>query len=213
MKRILIIPSWYPNEDNPGLGTFFREQAALFEDDFDVRVFAGHLNTHISRVKKLKNTARFAFLKKVSVQKKDDYFLAPPRVYSFSYTLGLNRYKKANYSLSIKAYLNYFECYILSNWKPDLIHAHDSFIGGIMAYSIYKKWNIPYIITEHNYLLFNQPDYIQNDFITSLKNANNILLVSEYQKRILRYRNIGKAIYVVGNYIDEKLYAPVEERI
>ncbi len=210
-KKILIIPSWYPNNENPGLGTFFREQAALFEDEFDVRIFTGHLNTDISRVKKIKNTVRFTLLKKVRTQKKDDYFLAPPRVYSFSYTQGLNKYKNANYSLSIKAYLDYFESYILSNWKPDLIHAHDTFIGGIMAHSIYKKWSIPYIITEHNYLLFDQPDYIQNDFITALKSANNILLVSEYQKRILRYRNLVEDIHVVGNYIDEKLYVPAEK--
>ena len=39
MKKILIIPSWYPSEKNPIAGSFFQEQVAfLYSKGFDVRV-------------------------------------------------------------------------------------------------------------------------------------------------------------------------------
>jgi glycosyltransferase involved in cell wall biosynthesis len=212
IKKILIIPSWYPNKDNPGLGTFFREQAALFEADYNVRILAGHLNSKNSRIKKLFNSLAYVTFKKPSIQRKEDYFLTPPQVYGFSYRRGLNKFKKANFNLIIKSYLNYFELHILPNWKPDIIHAHDTLFGGIVANTIFKKWHIPYIITEHNYLLFDQPSYMVNDFIESMKNASHLLVVSDYQKRILRYRNIRQDVHVVGNYIDEKLYTLGEKK-
>ena len=42
-----------------------------------------------------------------------------------------------------------FERYLKQYEKPDLIHAH-SFLAGIQALAIFKKWGIPFVFTEHN---------------------------------------------------------------
>ncbi|RLD60935.1 MAG: hypothetical protein DRI95_14810, partial [Bacteroidetes bacterium] len=150
MKKILVISSWYPNIDNPGLGTFFRDQATLFEDEFDIRIFAGHMSPYVSRSKKLKNTIRFALFRKVSIQKMNDYYLSPPYVYGFRFMPGLNKCKKANFRLIISTFLNYFERNILPDWKPDLIHAQNTNMAGIIARYISEKFQIPYIVTDHH---------------------------------------------------------------
>lgn len=205
-KKILILPSWYPNRENPGQGTFFREQASLFTEDFEIRMMAGYLNRNIPRRKKLQNTLRFTLTKQVKVTEKKDHFLAPPLVHGFEYSQGLNKFSRANFYLMMKAYISYFEQSILPDWKPDLIHAHDTFTAGIIAHYLSSKHHIPYIITEHNYLLFDQPDYVKEEFIQALKNARHMLVVGEYQKRILLYRNIRKDVQIVGNYIDDSVY-------
>ncbi|MEP7171200.1 MAG: glycosyltransferase family 4 protein, partial [Bacteroidota bacterium] len=42
-----------------------------------------------------------------------------------------------------------FEDYILQYGKPDLIHGHSLFFGGIAAYYIAREHKIPIVITEH----------------------------------------------------------------
>ena len=37
MKKILIIPSWYPTPDTK-VGYFFQEQAQILQDKYDVRI-------------------------------------------------------------------------------------------------------------------------------------------------------------------------------
>jgi glycosyltransferase involved in cell wall biosynthesis len=47
---------------------------------------------------------------------------------------------------------------------------------------------------------------VKEEFIRAMQNAKHLLVVSEYQKRILRYRNIRNDVHVVGNYIDDNIY-------
>lgn len=39
MKTVLIIPSWYMDSQSPSAGTFFKEQALLIKDDFNLVLF------------------------------------------------------------------------------------------------------------------------------------------------------------------------------
>jgi hypothetical protein len=38
MKRVLVIPSWYPSDENSNIGVFFQEQAGLSRARYDARV-------------------------------------------------------------------------------------------------------------------------------------------------------------------------------
>ncbi len=205
-KKILVIPSWYPSKDTPGLGTFFREQAALLTEDFDIRLMAGYLDRNISRWQKLQNTLQFALTKHVNVKEKNDYFLSPPHVYGFAYAKGVNRFEKLNYEMLYKSWVKFFDKDIFQKWKPDLIHAHDTFFGGIIANIIHERWSIPYIITEHNNFLHPHPDFVKVRFLKALRKANTVLLVSEYQKRILLSVEPEIKISVVGNFISEQKF-------
>jgi len=42
------------------------------------------------------------------------------------------------------------ERYIRRHGRPDLIHAHNTFWAGYAAYKIWRKYGIPYLVTEHS---------------------------------------------------------------
>ena len=205
-KKILIIPSWYPTIENPGLGSFFQEQAALFEDEFDVRIFAGYLNRNISRIKKLNNTLCFAVLKKVKVEEKKEYFLTPPRVYGFEYSQGVNKLPKANFRMMIQAWLDYFEREILSHWKPDLIHAQNTNIAGVIARHISDRFHIPYSIIDEHHVSPNEPAYLQKEIKRSLLSSNTNFFVSEWQYRTYLLLDPQIKGEIIGNPLDEELF-------
>jgi glycosyltransferase involved in cell wall biosynthesis len=78
-------------------------------------------------------------------------------------------------------------------------------MGGVCAQAISRKHRIPYIITEHNYLTFKKSETLMR-FESAVSNAAYVLLVSEYQKRVLRLWNIGKNLIVTGNYVNDSLF-------
>jgi glycosyltransferase involved in cell wall biosynthesis len=205
MKRILIIPSWYPSIENPGLGTFFLEQTRLFTKSYEIKVLCGVQKRDISRLKKFFNTIAFLISRSVIHRTKVNYFVEPPEVIGFEYECGLNILRRLNYNISVRAY--YLSALTLfGKWKFTLIHSHDTFIAGISAFYIYNKLKIPYIITEHNYLQFNFPSYINRVFIRALECSFNTLLVSEYQLRNLLMYGIKCRYEITGNFADDTVF-------
>jgi len=178
----------------------------LFTDEFDVRILAGHLNTQISRIRKLKNSIYFTIIGKGSLQKKNDYYLSPPFVYGFVYSQGLNTLNKANFKIMVNAFLEYFEQNILPDWKPDLIHAQNTNMSGIVAHYIFKKYLIPYIITDHHLLNPNKASYIQNEIKEALKFSKNNCFVSEWQYRTYLLLDSELRGTIIGNLLNEKLF-------
>ena len=210
-KKILIIPSWYPNTDDPGLGTFFREQAALFTDKFDVRIMAGRLKRNISRRQKLQNSLRFILTKQVKVIEKNDYFLTPPHVFGFSYSQGINRFAKANFGMLVKAYINYFEQLVFPAWQPDLIHAQNTNIAGIVARYISEKFKIPYIITDHHHLNPHVFNAVQDEIKQALLHSKTNCYVSEWQYRTYLLLDNNIRGITVGNPVDSDFFKPAEK--
>jgi glycosyltransferase involved in cell wall biosynthesis len=205
MRKILIIPSWYPSIYNPGLGTFFREQTELFNNEFEIRILSGIQKTKIKRWKKLYNSASFSFLKVVQIKGKPDYFISPPPVSGFEFECGVNLFKRSNYNIAITSYIKAYE-EITAYWQPDIIHAFDTFIGGIVASRINKAHNIPYFITEHNYLQFKNRSFINRDFVEAIERSRRVLLVSEYQLRNLLMYGVQCNPHIVGNYVNDSVF-------
>ena len=178
----------------------------MFGDEFDVRIFAGYLNRNISRAKKLNNTFCFAVLKKVNVKEKEGYFLAPPQVYGFEYSQGVNKLSKANFRMMIKAWLDYFEHEILPHWKPDLIHAQNTNIAGVIARYISDRFHIPYSIIDEHHVSPNEPAYLQKEIKQSLLSSNANFFVSEWQYRTYLLLDPQIKGEVIGNLLDEKSF-------
>lgn len=135
--KILILASWYPDDDKPLNGVFFKEQAeALKKSGLDVCVLNIHLDSIINLFNKKKN-----------------------KRFSESNENSINVYRYKSYNFFPKMYKNYirFYAYLLRKYiakiekkegKIDLIHIHSAFDAGI-AYSI-SDISIPYVITEHS---------------------------------------------------------------
>ncbi|WP_416189255.1 glycosyltransferase [Neisseria sp. CCUG17229] len=143
--HVVVIPSWYPKSEEDVDGIFFRIQVQGLQK-----------NSHIKKVGVV--APMFRFLRS-----------QPKTILSGPY--GLNKHQHGGLNTYIydsmyffprfpivdfdrirwvHAGMKTFEAYIKENDKPDLIHAHVVNYAGILACKIFKKYGIPYIITEHS---------------------------------------------------------------
>lgn len=193
-KKVLIIPSWYPTSESPIVGSFFREQGHIMETEYDVKVLFGQVRyNEIDSVEIIKN-----------------YPFAEPETIAFFYTTS-DRLEIENFDVMIHAYELILDKLISQGWKPDVIHAHSVFYGGIIAHHLGKKINIPTIITEHSvFLLHNYSKFIQNKIFEALENVNKVLAVSTDKMKFILMHNIKCDPVVIGNMVDCNLFAPAK---
>lgn len=211
-NRILIIPSWYPNTSNYLVGSFFREQAALLlENGYDVKILYGNIisNRAIGYFKnKFKNI--------ISSHKsllKTDYLIQEPNAFSFKIYQLVSSTEEEKHKLVCRSYMRAFSEILAKGWKPDIIHAQCSVDGGIIAYHLSHKFNIPFIIIEHQVFLLSQYSRFKQILIKdSFEHALKVGAVSNHQKRCILMHSIKCNPLVIWNYIDENQFqiAPIK---
>ncbi|MBK1407225.1 glycosyltransferase family 4 protein [Staphylococcus hominis] len=95
----------------------------------------------------------------------------------------------------------------------DLIHAHTLFSNGYVAYNVYKKMSIPYVITVRGTdisVFFKYMKHLKNTGIKILLNSKKIIFLSHAHKSIVlkkyipaKYRNqIEEKSIVIPNGVD-----------
>lgn len=137
--HILIIPSWYPSNDNPIRGIFFREQARALKN-------AGHQIGVIYPERKSIKKYRFNNIKKYITYENDEGI---PTIRTIGW-YWFPRIPYANANLFINDALELFQKYMKDHGKPEIIHAHSMLFGGVAAARIHKKYSIPFVVTEHS---------------------------------------------------------------
>ena len=188
--RVLLLPSWYPNNEKPLNGIFFKEQAeALYKEGIEVIV----LSINIEDIRKINFKKK---IKSLEISNENGV-----KVY---------RYNTYNYFPKMQElYLNYYS-YIVKKLvkriveeenKIDLVHIHSALDMGIA----YEKSGIdlPYVITEHstkysrNLINNVQKKYLPNVF----KRANRVLVVGNGLKNdVSRYIDKSR-IEVIPNLV------------
>ncbi len=143
--RIWVIPSWYP----PNGGSFFREHSqALAHEGAEVTVLA-EIYTSLKKIP-LKNiilgnpvkTNHEGGIKEITRKLTIIPFVERP-----------------NYMRWINQVINLVESALEKNDPPDIIQVHSSIWGGVAAEKIWKKHNIPYVLTEHrSRFVYNTPE-------------------------------------------------------
>lgn len=194
--RVLVVPSWYPNEFNSVSGSFFKEQVeAIAKDGVEVIVFA--ISTlGLKEVVKHPIKSSLFKLKKNTIN----------NVKTFSInvcSLGLERINKYNllYEVLFKKYYNVIK---KETGKIDVIHAHSFKYAG---YSCCKYISdIPIIITEHISAIIN--DKLSNKDLDKLKfsinHANKFICVSNYLKqKLVKITKTDKDIMVIPNIVSD----------
>ncbi|MCL2328487.1 MAG: glycosyltransferase [Bacteroidetes bacterium] len=173
--HILKLPSWYI----PHGGKFVCNQAqVLNEKGLDVRVLA---NVSLAITEDKANY--FTLPCKAFLSEEDDL-----QVFRH-YVRDVPKLRKLNAKRWIASTVQLFEKYQKEFGNPDLIHAHSALWGGYAAYEIKKKYNIPYVITEHFSYLSLSCDYAKKqlkDWYTpyyekSYSHADYIMPVSNQQ--------------------------------
>lgn len=202
-NKVLIIPSWYATPEAPTSGSFFKEQAELMMDDFDVKVLVSK--------KRWISWKRYFFEKFVKnyPKKFQPFFLDSPSTLYFEYDFVKIFSEEKNFEIMIANYLEMIHYLIKKiNWYPKLIHAHSSFLGGIIAQRISEEFNIPYIITEHlgPFSLERYSEMWRKVIVKSLEKANRVLAVSEHQKQHILMSKINCKPISVGNFVNDQLF-------
>ncbi|MFC7062336.1 glycosyltransferase [Halobacillus seohaensis] len=194
--RVFVIPSVYPNKYNLNSGSYIHQQVKEIQGR-DIEIIV--LDASSYRFDKWFDKSCFKVEKrlyeKINVLSLHYWGLLQsrlPRLNVFLYNMQLNRI----YREAVKIF-----------GEPDILHAHFSFLSGYGARKLSKKYNIPYIVTEH-YSLFLQPkvdDYILKITTEAINHADFFSCVSEtLRQEIVKKTNIQKKISVISNMIDSR---------
>lgn len=209
--HILWIPSWYPQEEKPLLGTFFQEQArALKEEGVQIGIIYPEIRPLKEfSLKRLGNyfQTTFQYESKIPVMRMHGWNIHPTHIQ-----------KQMNH-WSFHA-LKLFEKYQKKFGKPQLIHAQSSLWAGIAAYEIKKQHYIPYCLTEHrdgfvtkNVLGTDYTSCWSTPFIQEAFDHAEVLIgVSEPLKRALSYYSDNPRLEAIPNSIDTDLFCPAPQK-
>ena len=206
MKRILIIPSWYPTQQKPSLGIFFRLQARLLvEEGYDVKVLLPVVEKQ-SKKEFIANKGK----RSVSIQK--EWCIQDPealyigfKVQAFSKKLLLTKEVVAGLVPDLNAMLEEW------NWKPDIIHAHDCIPAGFFAEALSRLLKCPWVLTQHTPLVVSRLDAATLEsyrFLTA--QATCFSVVSRYERDLYIRNQFIPDAFVLGNLLNENSFYPAD---
>ena len=141
--NVLVVPSWYPSVENPNNGIHFEQQIeSLKRKGVNTGII---LPPDIISLRKnnFKNYIRYFEKPIISI---DNY--NGNKIYKISVN-GITRFSRFYQTYFRLASEKIFAKYLSENPKPDIIHAHSAYLGGIFSFFIKMKYKIPYVITEH----------------------------------------------------------------
>lgn len=194
--HILIITSWYKNAQNPIAASFVEEQARMLQKKgHRVSILHAYINGTIKETLK--------GVKEVYSEENDSGI--------FTMRLGTNVYipkmRIASYHRLCRKSLSVINNYIKKYGKPDLVHSHAMFMGGIVAKYVEKRLQIPYFHTEHTSgFIFDLSQYTNFDvWLTKnvIESSNKSFFVSEFQLKRMREicHIVSNNLYVVHNVV------------
>ena len=200
IPKILVIPSWYPTANSPVAGSFCREQSELIADRFDVRILYPTL-----RLLSKKDTL-IGFRKPASAHTDDSLLGNIPGVLLEARTSTfLPEEKRITFLITQCA--AHLRRMIAAGWKPDILHAHGTIYGGIVAAALGRTFGIRNIITEHHSLLVADFNAVRwNLYRSALESSDLVLAVSNELKKMILMNGIRCNIAVTGNLLNEELF-------
>ncbi len=134
--KVLWLASWYPNKFEPVNGDFIQRHAKAVSQLLPIHVF------HITQIGKDIETEK-------PLETNTNHNLTESVCYFKFKKWGIPIIDKIRYNLLYKKKaIECVEAYMNKNGKPNLIHVHVPMKAGWIAYTLFKKYNIPYIISE-----------------------------------------------------------------
>lgn len=200
--HILIISSVYPSETHPSKGIFVHDQAlALKREGHKVGVLVSNY-PHPKRVLK----GKFSFLESIRFYEIDGIpvmnfvFLPIPFIHK-------------PFTKIISSF--YMRRYIKRYGKPDIIHAHFVWYGGVIAKILNEITGVPFIVTTHSTEHFgkkiNRYKYKETNLV--LKSANYLISVSKFLRERLSTIYKIDQIDIIPNTVDTGIFTPLLKKI
>jgi glycosyltransferase involved in cell wall biosynthesis len=136
-----------------------------------------------------------------------DDLITPPEGILFNYKVDTKKNEGANLNNMFSSYNIIVNELISKGWKPDLIHAHCSANGGVIANYLGNNHNIPTMITEHQmFLLNNYSIMLQNMIFKALEDTNFVGAVSTDKMKFILMHGIKCNPVVLGNMVDDSIF-------
>lgn len=192
--NILMIPSWYHSKDVPTGGSFFKEQA-------EALVNAGHEVTILyCEVFGFKSLNRYINYDEQYYKLENGVNVYRIKKFSFFKIKSMGLHKALTQGIE-ELYLDNFK---KKNHHIDIIHIQSSMWAGYAGMVLSKKYDIPFVITEHSTAFGSNKIY--KCHIRTLKKifrkASQTICVSEGLKRDL-IKQVGEVdIKIVGNVVN-----------
>lgn len=191
--NILMVPSWYKNETNSILGSFFREQAlALTKMGHQVYVadatFQGADNLKSKRLFRLKKY-------------NDNGLITYSCVFP---ALGIARLPSGGMGIYKRNLKKIFKAIKKDGVNIDLIQAHSFYPAGYGAVCLGKHYGIPTVVTEHNSLVLKKQLSPQRVAMlkATVEDADRFVCVSNaLKKSVAEITKTNKKIEVLPNSV------------
>lgn len=177
--HILLVSSWFPSDKHETEGSFVWEQALALQK-------RGH-KVHVLKPN-FSGTAKEFWTGK-------SYFNPGIRKYRFGnipvteivQAVPFPKIGQYNYAFLYRKAEAILGAYIRRFGKPDLIHSHAAFVGGVCAAHLSLSFSIPLVHTEHTSgLIFNPSQYSpfeKEQYRFLVKHAAKVLFVSHFAKK------------------------------
>lgn len=192
--RILIVPTSYPNRENPVCDIFIYEQAyALAMLGNEIRVLHLRKRPSVDVLRKIN--------RRVSVE--DDGFAL--RYLKEIKTFKESRFLRIHRSGFIRGMKQLYKAATADGWKPDVIYAHFSCWAGVAAAEIGREARVPVAAIEHysGYMAKTVGRSCVKGLLETINASQQMLCVSESLKNaICRLTNTSREIVVIPNMVD-----------
>jgi L-malate glycosyltransferase len=200
-KKILIVPSWYPNPNDPISGVFIEEQAVALSKDHDVAVMIPQMAAWRNI---LKSDAPDRSVKKEQA--------GLPVYYEYTRPLIPHGPESVDYDTFARAAEKGFKR-VVSEWgKPDIIHAHVVLPAVWSALGVAKRHGIPIVMTEHSgpFSMHLGTELSRRLVREALTGVNGIIAISPAMASQLLDFQPGLQIDVIGESVRTDFFVPAD---
>ena len=200
-KKVLFIPSWFPNQDDPISGIFIQEQAVALSKEFDVAVL-------IPGMAAWRNV-----LNSKSADRSVKETIAGLTVYrEFARPLIPHGPESVDYDTFARAAESGFRKIVKEWGTPDVIHAHVVLPAGWSALKLAKRHGIPIVMTEHSspFSMHLSTELSRRLVRETLTSVNRLIAISPALAKQLTDFQPGLNIDVIGESVRTDFFVPAE---
>jgi len=200
-KKILFVPSWYPNDDDPISGVFIQEQAVALAREFDVAVL-------IPGMAAWRNIAR--------VNAPDRSITTTqaglPLYREFARPLIPHGPESTDYNTFARAAENGFQKIVKEWGTPDIIHTHVVLPAGWSALQLSRRYNVPIVLTEHSspFSMHLGTELSRRLVRETLTGVNQVICISPALAKQLLEFEPGLDIEIIGESIKTDFFVPAD---
>jgi glycosyltransferase involved in cell wall biosynthesis len=198
-KRILFLPSWFPNHEDPISGIFIQEQAVALSKQFALAVL-------------IPGMAAWRSLGKSNPPDKSltEQQAGLPVYREFARPLIPHGPESISYGTFARAAKSGFKKVIREWGTPDVIHAHVVLPGGWSALKLAQRYDIPIVLTEHSspFSMHLDTDLSRRLVRETLTKVNRLIAISPALADQLLAFHPGLKIDVIGESVRTDFFVP-----